>query len=76
MAQPTGHSTDAVHEAWRRTFGRSAPEDGASFDEPAAIPCGCSFWSSIWNDCVAGRCRWINFMGGSGPQGSQGFWIA
>ena len=33
MAQPTGHSTDAVHEAWRRTFGRSAPEDGASFDE-------------------------------------------
>jgi amino acid adenylation domain-containing protein len=33
LAQPTGHSTDSVHEAWRRTFGRSAPEDGVSFHE-------------------------------------------
>jgi amino acid adenylation domain-containing protein len=33
IAQPTQPSTEKVKEAWRRTFGRPAPEDGSSFDE-------------------------------------------
>ncbi len=33
IAHSTQRSTDTVKEAWRRTFGRPAPEDGSSFDE-------------------------------------------
>ena len=33
MTHPTQRSTDIVSKAWRRTFGRPAPQDGRSFDE-------------------------------------------
>jgi acyl-coenzyme A synthetase/AMP-(fatty) acid ligase/thioesterase domain-containing protein len=33
LAQPTRRSADTVNEAWRRTFGRPAPEDRSSFAE-------------------------------------------